>query len=597
MAFSDWKIRRKAAFIFAVFLLLTSVIVGMREVSREIDDINAGFFGRIDSNTDIVNRNVGEKIGFVQGLVRAIASLEFGKDLFSSNSTLSAQAQINMRSYLDSLEHLDWIGLFQVAIINTTGHEIIRRDYRYLAGDYRAFAVDKSDLQDRSKEEYFSQILQLKKGEIGISDIHLNRENGEIKYVYGKSVPTIRFTTQLYYQNELVGTVVVSLYADLLFSEAFTVFSSLGANFSMISADGYFLYDELTPWTGPADNNFNITIWDRYPEFKLPEGNSTRLNQGSTVVLSYATGIQVTSGEKYYYVLELDLSPLIAQIQRNVLQIVALIVGLLIAIGVTLYLVVGRTIIDTITDLANSFEEASEGVLKRQETLPTREDEIGILQRAFVSLSQFLIIVLEEEKGLLEKIRNKSDNLSSIVEEISASSEEMSATAQSMAQGAMTQTELLSGILTGLASALDTVNIVSEEIRSTAKVISDVALQTSILALNAGIEASRAGDYGRGFAVVAENVRKLANETQKQVEVITKTSESIADRLENVFASIRHQVENVASVSEETSASAEEVVAAIEEISTSVQGILNDVEDLQKDAIESEKTLDLFRIE
>ncbi len=597
MAFSDWKIQRKAALIFAMFLILTSALMAIREVSREVEDLNNEFLAGIDSNANIVKRNVEEKVRFTVGLVQSIASLDFVKNLFGSNDTITLQARSNMNSYLDSLENLDGIGLFQIAVLNTSGYEIIRTDYRFVAGDYRAFPVAEHRLQDRSSEDYFVEALQLSQGDVGISEIHLNRENGEIQYIYGKSIPTIRFTAQIRNQSQLLGISTVSLYADLLFSEAFTVFSELNGNFSMITDEGYFLYDDATPWTGPQDNNFNITVRDRYANFQFPEGSPSRLNRGSILVIGYEAGVESSNGEKYYFLLSLDTAPLLREMQRNILQGVSLIIGMLIAVGITLYMVIGRTILTTITDLAEGFEKASKGVLKRHETISTRGDELGTLQRAFVSLSQFLVVIVEEEKELLEKIRNKSNNLSTIVEEISASSEEMSATAQSMAQGAMTQAEQLSGILRGLAEALETINTIGEEIRSTAKVISDVALQTNILALNAGIEASRAGDYGRGFAVVAENIRKLANETQKQVEVITKTSESIADRLEGVFAGIRHQVENVASVSEETSASAEEVVASIEEISSSVQGILDDVEELQNDAIKSEETLNQFTIE
>lgn len=597
MGFSDWKLRRKAAVIFATVMIVTTVMVGAREVTKATDDINSNYFGQIDADVQTVMRNVNEKIEFAKGLVRSIATLEFTIDLLGENSTEANLAKSAMATYLSSWEELEGIGLFHATVLNATGYEVIRTNYRFVAGMYRSFLVDEGELQDKSNETYFVTAANISEGEASISEIHLNRENGEIELSFGKPIPTIRFTTPIFDKENRIGAATVTLYADLLFAEAFTTFRRLNGNFSMIDDQGYFLYDNRTPWTGVSDFATNHTVWERFPSFELPEGNSSRLNMRPTVVLAYQTGIEVEGGKQYFFLLELDVSPLIDQVRANVRQLVIIVVAELSIIGFLLYAGVGRVILGAVTDLASTAEEASKGILRRQETLPTRLDEIGQLQRAFTSLTQFLITVVEEEKDLVEKIRTKSDNLSSIVEEISASSEEMNSTAQSMAHGAISQSDQLGGILSALGNAMERVNAVGNEIRQTTKVISDVALQTNILALNAGIEASRAGDYGRGFSVVAENIRKLATETQIQVEQITQTSEKIASSLEEVFAEIRHQVENVASVSEETSASAEEVVAAIEEISASLQSILDDVEDLQKDAVKSEETLNQFKIE
>ncbi len=251
----------------------------------------------------------------------------------------------------------------------------------------------------------------------------------------------------------------------------------------------------------------------------------------------------------------------------------------------------------------------------------TGTDEISQLVRAMMHMTGKLRGVLGQIKSASDTMASASTQLSSSSEEISATSHDQSGRSQQIATAAeqLTQTVMdvahnASGIaesaentvnqaregdhiveasvkeireiataVSGTSKVIGSLHERSKQIGEIVKVINDIADQTNLLALNAAIEAARAGEQGRGFAVVADEVRKLAERTARATSEIGGMIASIQREVDESVGSMKGAITKVdtgVELSIKAGQQLKHIVSSISDLQGLVQQIASATEEM-----------------
>ncbi|MCU8038899.1 methyl-accepting chemotaxis protein [Shewanella oncorhynchi] len=303
---------------------------------------------------------------------------------------------------------------------------------------------------------------------------------------------------------------------------------------------------------------------------------------------------------------ELDLQ---ATEQATTQTQISLTIASLVAIVALLIAYFGpKIIVNAIEDITSRINDIVDGDGNLTQRIPiTRQDEIGELAHAFnlfvEQLQQMVISIIGQTKDVSQTVEslatksattiNISHEQEQFVDTIVTAVNEMSAAVREVASNALhTATEItkvndqtvegknilaqsvnhiqqLSESVKNAVTVIEKLSVNSANIASVLDVIRSIAEQTNLLALNAAIEAARAGEQGRGFAVVADEVRTLASRTETSTQDIQRMIEELQRGVNDAVKSI----ESGASLATSTVTLASQTQDALDEILNSTSKV------------------------
>ncbi|NNV03032.1 methyl-accepting chemotaxis protein [Brevibacillus sp. MCWH] len=262
---------------------------------------------------------------------------------------------------------------------------------------------------------------------------------------------------------------------------------------------------------------------------------------------------------------------------------------------------------DEIGRLAESFEgmrlslqsvlaEVNQGAVQvaaSAEELMASADQSSKASEQISSAIQEVAVGADKQVAGVEEAYQVVNMMASAAEQINGNTQQVAglaseasdkaASGSQTVQTAINQMTEMSVTVKELAHTVDGLGKRSQEIGSIVDVISEIADQTNLLALNAAIEAARAGEHGRGFAVVADEVRKLAEQTTQSTQKIAELIAVIRQETNDAVRSMHTVTQEVAAgidVVHAAGASFEEIRAAVEELAGQIQEVSGAVQQL-----------------
>lgn len=585
--FRNMKVKLILAFAF--ILVIPAISIGLISYMTAKDAVEHEVLAGIGENLDLLNLTIDNtiepKIHDIDVLSETVAALFEGESSPELRGILNQYVNLHQEA--------------QIIYVGTQEGLFVQEPKTDMPVDY-----------DPRKRDWYKEAME-RKGEVVISEPYISASTGDMVVTLSKMLKD--------------GSGVIGVDLDLSYLQKLTNQVKIGKEGYALILDKNRTY--IAHPTSNAGGKAEESFYNKM--FEKEKGQFSYELAGKNKIMGFVTN-EMTGWKIGGNLYSSEISDAAESIFHN--TVIVIVVALV--IGALMVLFIIKSIIKPIRALKEKAITISQGDLTEHIEIHST-DEIGQLGKAFNEMQESLSGLVQEVDQHAEQVAASAEELTASAEQTTSATEQVSASIQEVASGAENQTNGLDQNAQFLAKTSESISLIadhsmhvaelahhttrqaeiggqavantvtqmnsihnsvtesntmikslserSKEVRSILDVITGIADQTNLLALNAAIEAARAGEHGKGFAVVADEVRKLAEQSQSSAKQIHEIVQGIQEDTESsvqIMARVMDDVQAGVEVSHEAIEkfnlildSTKEITPEMEEISSMSQRI------------------------
>ena len=453
----------------------------------------------------------------IQGMIRAKEGKGVDKETNSTYQNLAQRMQIIFSSMMEVKPYY-----MQLRYIDEKGNELVRLNF----DGKNIKIIPESQLQNKADRDYFYSTMNIKAGEIYVSQFNLNEERGKIEIPYK---PTIRHATPIFdAKGERKGILIANSFGQNLIDIVKDINNEGSEQAFILNQDGNYIYhpNYKKEWSSQIKTNQNIkNQYSAEVVSQLLSGGQGNIDIGDLVISYYTVSLTKDRQKNFVVIVNQAQKESLFRSVFDLKKIATIITVFSLFTVLALGFVFLQKLIKLIRGIIYEISSFSMQILSN---MNQQEQVVG---------QQFLSV--NETTATLEKLGISSRHTAEQAEAVAAAARQALTLAQ---EG----TQMVEQTLNQMLSLRQAVTAISQQnqrlgdstsqignISALANLVSDLATQTNMLALNAAVEAVRAGEYGKGFAVVASEIRKLADESQQAAQKINGIIPEIKGAIES----------------------------------------------------------------